>query len=197
MLLQEKLKNYRIILASGSPRRRQLLADCGMEFTVAEKYEVEETHPDSMAAKDVPVYLSELKSNAYPSELSGNEILITADTVVILDDRILGKPKGREDAVAILGALSGRKHTVITGVTLRDSTRMYNFASSTDVFFKTLSAEEIAYYVDTFKPYDKAGAYGIQEWIGYIGIERIEGSFYNVMGLPVQRLCAELGSFIK
>lgn len=195
MLLHEKLKNYEIILASGSPRRRQLMAECGIAFTIAEKYGVDESYPTDMAAADVPIYLSELKSKAYPHELTGNRILITADTVVILGDRILRKPKDRGDAVAMLSALSGQKHTVITGVTLRSRDRIRSFSSRTDVFFKKLTREEIEYYVDNYKPYDKAGAYGIQEWIGYIAIERIEGSFYNVMGLPVQKLCGELQSF--
>lgn len=197
MLLKEKLKKYDIILASHSPRRRQLMTDCGLNFRIADKYDVEEIYPDNIPSSEVPVYLSVLKSKYYPEPLTPKQILVTADTVVILDDHILGKPKDRNDAIAILSSLSGRKHTVITGVTLRNSAKTYSFSSSTDVFFKRLSMEEIEYYIDTYRPYDKAGAYGIQEWIGYIAIERIEGSFYNVMGLPIQKLCVELDNFIQ
>lgn len=135
-------------------------------------------------------------SEAYPHALGVGDILITADTVVICGGRIFGKPDGREGAAAMLAELSGRRHTVVTGVALRAPGRMRSFSVSSDVWFRPLAEEEIAYYVDTFRPYDKAGSYGIQEWIGYVAIERIEGSFYNVMGLPMQALYAELGSFV-
>ena len=191
MFFIEELKEYDLILASRSPRRRQLLADCGLEFSLAGDYEV------VLPADEVAAFLSRLKSEAYPEPLGGKDILITADTVVIADGRILGKPAGRETALDMLRSLSGRSHSVITGVTLRNGSRSRTFDSRTKVFFKQLSDEEIDYYVDRYRPYDKAGAYGIQEWIGYVAIERIEGSFYNVMGLPVQKLLTELEVFIE
>lgn len=196
MLLAEKLKAYRLILASASPRRRQLLVGCGLPFVQAEPYDVSETYPAGMPAGEVPVYLARLKSDTYPLPLASFDILVTADTVVAVDDRILGKPADRGVAVAMLRALSGRRHRVVTGVTIRTADRAVSFSSSTDVFLRSLSDEEIGHYVDTYAPYDKAGSYGIQEWIGYVGIERIEGSFYNVMGLPVQRLYVELDELI-
>ena len=196
MLLAEKLKAYRLILASASPRRRQLLVGCGLPFVQAEPYDVSETYPAGMPAGEGPVYLARLKSDAYPLPLASFDILVTADTVVAVDDRILGKPADRGAAVAMLRALSGRRHRVVTGVTIRTADRAVSFSSSTDVFLRSLSDEEIGHYVDTYAPYDKAGSYGIQEWIGYVGIERIEGSFYNVMGLPVQRLYVELDELI-
>ena len=197
MFFIEELKEYDLFLASRSPRRRQLLADCGLEFSLAGDYEVVEEYPRDLPADEVAAFLSRLKSEAYPEPLGGKDILITADTVVIADGRILGKPAGRETALDMLRSLSGRSHSVITGVTLRNGSRSRTFDSRTKVFFKQLSDEEIDYYVDRYRPYDKAGAYGIQEWIGYVAIERIEGSFYNVMGLPVQKLLTELEIFIE
>jgi len=196
MLFLDRLSGCRLILASHSPRRRELLAGCGLQFTLADNYEVDERYPDDLPADEVAAYLSRLKSESFPRELSDGEVLITADTVVLLQDRILGKPSGREGAIGMLRDLSGRNHRVITGVTLRRRDGIETFDSRTEVWFKPLTAEEIRYYVDTFQPYDKAGAYGIQEWIGYVGIERIEGSFYNVMGLPVQKLIARLEKFV-
>lgn len=197
MLLEEKLKAYRLILASSSPRRRQLLLGCGLPFDLADPYEIAETHPAGMPVDEVAAYLSKRKSEAYPLPLTSMDILITADTVVIADDRILGKPSGRNEAIAMLRELSGRAHRVVTGVTLRTARRSISFDSRTEVWFRELSEEEIVYYVDTYRPYDKAGAYGIQEWIGYVAVERIEGSFYNVMGLPIQRLYAKLNEFTE
>ena len=197
MFFIEELKEYDLILASRSPRRRQLLADCGLEFSLAGDYEVVEEYPRDLPVDEVAAFLSRLKSEAYPEPLGGKDILITADTVVIADGRILGKPAGRETALDMLRSLSGRSHSVITGVTLRNGSRSRTFDSRTKVFFKQLSDEEIDYYVDRYRPYDKAGAYGIQEWIGYVAIERIEGSFYNVMGLPVQKLLTGLEVFIE
>ncbi len=196
MLLHDKLKPYRLILASQSPRRRQLLADAGLEFTLAPRFECEESFPDDLPAADVAEYLSNLKSEAYPEQLAERDILLTADTVVIACGRILGKPADREEAIAMIEMLSGHEHEVVTGVTLRSAERIRRFSVTSKVYFRALAQEEIEYYVDTYKPFDKAGSYGIQEWIGYVGIERIEGSFYNVMGLPVQRLYCELGEFI-
>lgn len=195
-MLQDKLKPYELILASRSPRRRQLLKGCDIPFTLADNYEAGENYPADMPAEDVPVYLSQLKSHEYPYELPENGILITADTVVILNGLVIGKPAGRREAIGTLESLSGNTHKVVTGITLRSRQKERSFSSESLVFFRPLNREEIEYYVDAYKPYDKAGAYGIQEWIGYVGIERIEGSFYNVMGLPVQKLYKELEKFI-
>lgn len=196
-MLKDILQDYHVVLASHSPRRRELLAGTGIEFEVADNYDVEESYPGNMPADKVPEYLAILKSEAYPHVLGPSDILVTADTVVICEGRVLGKPAGREGAVAMLGELSGRRHTVVTGVALRTAGRMCSFSASSDVWFRPLQPEEIDYYVNTFHPYDKAGSYGIQEWIGYVAIERIAGSFYNVMGLPVQMLYAELGRFVE
>ena len=196
MLLHEKLKPYRLILASQSPRRRQLLADAGIEFVLAPRFECEESFPGTMPAAEVAEYLSSLKSEAYPEPLGANDILLTADTVVIACNRILGKPADRAEAIEMISMLSGRDHEVVTGVTLRSAECVKSFSVVSKVQFRALAQEEIEYYVDTYRPYDKAGSYGIQEWIGYVGIEGIEGSFYNVMGLPVQRLYCELNDFI-
>ena len=197
MLLHEKLQPYRLLLASQSPRRRELIAGSGIPFTLTERYECEEHYPATLPAEEVPAYLSRLKSEAYPTPLAANDILLTADTVVILEGEVLGKPKDRADALRMVARLAGNRHTVITGVTLRTSNRIETFSAESDVWFRALSEEEIAYYVDTYQPFDKAGSYGIQEWIGYVGIERIDGSFYNVMGLPIQRLYVELEKFIN
>ena len=196
MLLQDRLKDYRLILASASPRRRELLAACDLEFTLAEKFECEECYPADLAADKVAEYLSQLKSNAYPHALGEKDILLTADTVVILGDKILGKPHSEEEAVEMISSLSGVTHKVVTGVTLRTAKQTISFSAESLVSFRTLDAEEVRYYVEKYRPLDKAGAYGIQEWIGYIGIEGIEGSFYNVMGLPVQRLYTTLKELI-
>lgn len=196
MLLHDKLKNYRLILASQSPRRRQLLSDAGLEFTLADRFECDETFPQDMPAEDVAEYLSRLKSDAYPEPLAEGDILLTADTVVIADNRVLGKPSDRAEAIEMISLLSGCDHEVITGCTLRTATRQRCFSVRSKVHFRALDREEIEYYVDCYRPFDKAGAYGIQEWIGYVGIEGIEGSFYNVMGLPVQRLYSILKEFI-
>ena len=196
MLLQDRLKNYRLILASASPRRRELLADCDIDFELAEKFECEECYPADLEAEKVAEYLSQLKSNAYPHALGECDILLTADTVVILGDKILGKPHSAEEAREMIASLSDATHKVITGVTLRTAERTISFSAESLVSFRKLDAEEIDYYVEKYQPMDKAGAYGIQEWIGYIGIEGIEGSFYNVMGLPVQRLYTILKDLI-
>lgn len=196
MLLNDKLKPYRLLLASQSPRRRELMTGCGLPYEPAPKYDCEEVYPADLPAEKVPLYLSQLKSRAWPGPLAPDVILLTADTVVVLDGEVLGKPCGREEAVRMLGRLSGRRHTVISGVTLRTAERMHSFEARTSVWFRTLSAEEIEHYVDTCRPFDKAGSYGIQEWIGYAAIERIEGSFYNVMGLPIQKVYVELDKFL-
>lgn len=197
MLLHDKLSPYRLLLASQSPRRRELMDGCGIPYTLAPKYVCEEVYPAGLPAEEVPLYLSRLKSETFPQPLAPGDILLTADTVVVLDGRVLGKPRDREDALAMLHDLSGRRHTVVTGVTLRTASRMHSFAARSEVWFRTLADEEIAYYVDRFRPFDKAGSYGIQEWIGYAAIERIDGSFYNVMGLPIQQVYTQLDQFIR
>lgn len=197
MLLHEKLAPYRLLLASQSPRRRELMSGCGLPYELAPKFDCEERYPAELAAEEVPRYLSRLKSEAYPAPLAARDILLTADTVVVLDGEVLGKPRGRDEAVEMLGRLSARRHTVVSGVTFRTRERMHIFTAHTSVWFRRLEREEIDYYVDTFRPFDKAGSYGIQEWIGYAAIERIEGSFYNVMGLPIQKLYVELDQFLN
>lgn len=196
MLLKDKLKDKTLLLASNSPRRRELLGGLGLEFTVPDSYGIEETFPSELPFDEVAEYLAIKKSEAFPQELKETDILITADTVVLCEGGLLGKPVSRDDALEILLLLSGRRHTVVTGVTLRTKDKMRSFSVMSDVWFRELEREEIEYYIDTFKPYDKAGSYGIQEWIGYAAIRKIEGSFYNVMGLPVQVLYTELDKFI-
>lgn len=188
------MMKYKIILATTSPRRHQLMCDAGFKFDVKLKH-TEEIWPEEMEPDKVPEYLACLKAAAFKGELNSGELLITADTVVCLGAKILGKPIDRGDAIRMLHELSGRKHTVVTGVCLTTTECRKSFSAYTDVYFKVLTDEEIICYVDNYKPFDKAGAYGIQEWIGYIGIERIEGSFYNVMGLPVQQLYEALKHF--
>lgn len=197
MLLHDKLKEFRVILASASPRRRELLRATGIEYHLAEKFECEEEYPQNLLAEDVASYLSALKSHAYPNTLGYKDILITADTVVVLKGKVLGKPASEDEARTMLSALSGSEHTVVTGVTLRSVDKERTFSSSSKVRFAELNHEQIDYYINKYHPMDKAGAYGIQEWIGYVGIESIDGSFYNVMGLPVQRLCKELECFVE
>ena len=197
MLLHEQLRNYRLLLASQSPRRRELMTGCGLPYELAPRFDCAEVYPAGLAAEEVPLYLSRLKSEAYPAPLSGRDILLTADTVVVLDGEVLGKPLGREEAVQMLRRLSGRRHTVVSGVTLRTPGRTHTFAAKSSVWFRPLADEEIAYYLDACRPYDKAGSYGIQEWIGYAAIEKINGSFYNVMGLPIQKVYTELDKFLK
>ena len=196
MLLQDRLKNYRPILASASPRRRELLAACDINFVLAEKFECEEHYPTDLEADKVAEYLSQLKSNAYPHALKEGDILLTADTVVIAGGEILGKPKNNADAERMLKILSGATHKVVTGVTLRTTSRTISFSAESFVTFRTLENEEIKYYIEKYRPLDKAGAYGIQEWIGYTAIEGLQGSFYNVMGLPVQKVCIALKELV-
>ena len=196
MLLQDRLKNHRLILASASPRRRELLAACDIDFTLAEKFECDERYPADLEADKVAEFLSQLKSNAYPHTLKEGDILLTADTVVIAGGEILGKPKDNADAERMLKILSGATHKVVTGVTLRTPLRTISFSAESFVTFRVLENEEIAYYIEKYRPLDKAGAYGIQEWIGYTAIEGLQGSFYNVMGLPVQKVCTALKELV-
>lgn len=189
------LKKYQIILASKSPRRQELLRGMGMEFSILTK-ETDERFPSDMPLDEVPKYLSLQKSLAFTEdELPADYLLITSDTVVICEGEILGKPKDREDAERMLQLLSGKTHHVVTGVTVRSAEKTESFAVRSNVTFAQLDDEEIDYYIEHCKPYDKAGAYGIQEWIGYVGISGLEGSFYNVMGLPTRKLYGVLKSF--
>ncbi len=188
----DNLRKYRLILASNSPRRKVLLEGLGVTFEVCTLPDVDENYPSSLCGADIPLYIACKKAAAYRPSLRENELVITADTIVWLNGRVLGKPSNREEAVGMLQAMSGRRHEVFTGVCLTTQDWQRNFTSRTEVQFSTLSDEEIEYYVDTFHPMDKAGAYGVQEWIGFIGVEFISGSYYNIMGLPVQKLYREL-----
>lgn len=195
-MVKQKRMDYHLILASNSPRRQELLKGLDWPFEVRVKAGIDETYPDDLSAEEVPLYLSKLKAKAYCAELQPEEILlITADTIVVVGNRILGKPRNAADAKTMLALLSGRTHQVVTGVSLTTQHKQVAFKVVTDVTFKALSQTEINYYVDTYKPLDKAGAYGVQEWIGYIGVTALNGSYYNVMGLPVQRVYEELQRF--
>lgn len=188
------LNDYQIILASQSPRRHQMLRELGVSFEIKTR-EVDEIYPEGLRPEEVPLYLAELKSKAFEKDMESNQLVITADTIVCVDDWILGKPVDRADAFNMLKALSGRSHQVISGVCLQSVEKKVSFSTITHVHFKVLSDEEINYYIENYKPFDKAGAYGIQEWIGFIGIDGIEGSYFNVVGLPIQRLYQELSKF--
>ena len=186
---------YRLILASNSPRRRELLAGLGLDFEVRVLPGIDESHPADLQGGDIPLYICKKKAEAYRSALQADELLITADTIVWLDGVVLEKPKDEADARRMLHALSGKTHQVFTGVCLTTTAKQVAFSCRSDVTFCQLSDDEIDYYVSTFRPLDKAGAYGVQEWIGYVGVERIEGCFFNVVGLPVQRLYQALKAF--
>jgi septum formation protein len=195
-MFNEKINNYHIILASRSPRRQYLLKEVGINFEVIVR-DVEEIWPPDLYREEIPRYLCKLKAAAFDmAEFTDNTIIITADTMVLLNDQVVGKPVDRDDAIDILKRLSGNKHEVITGVCLKGKNKESVFHVESDVYFRCFSDAEIEWYVDHYQPYDKAGAYGIQEWIGYVGIEKINGSFFNVMGLPTQRLYVELCKFI-
>lgn len=191
----DKLKRYRIILASASPRRKELLSKLDIDFTVKVLHDVDESFPASMSVVQVPQYISRKKADAYCQEMQENDMVITADTVVAVGRRILGKPKSAEEARVMLKLLSDRYHRVVTGVTIMTAKRTETFATVSRVRFTRLNDEEIDYYISKYKPFDKAGAYGIQEWIGMVGITELNGSYFNVMGLPVQRLYAKLKEF--
>ncbi|MCM1169519.1 MAG: Maf family nucleotide pyrophosphatase [Bacteroides sp.] len=186
---------YKLVLGSSSPRRKELLAALGFQFEVMSK-DVDENYPLTIPRESVPEYLAHLKSMAFSEEeLPENYLLITADTMVLLENKPFHKPKDRDQAIRTLYSLSGQTHKVITGLSIRTKEKQYTFSVESKVSFRVFTLEEIEYYVDTYRPYDKAGSYGIQEWIGYVGIESIEGSFYNVMGLPTQRLYRVLSEF--
>ena len=183
---------YKLILASNSPRRKELLAGLGVPFEVRVLQDIDEHYPENLPVNEVARYIAKEKADAYRRIVAADELIITADTVVIVGDEILGKPMDEADAVRMLRLLSGRTHQVTTGVCLLTAEKERCFDVTTDVTFKTLTDEEIHYYVNRYRPFDKAGAYGIQEWIGYIGVTGLNGSYYNVMGLPVQRIYQEL-----
>jgi septum formation protein len=189
-------KGHHIILGSGSPRRKELLGELGFEFEVDTRNTFEEVYSEDTPQESIPEVLSEGKSLGFHRNLTENEILITSDTLVLCEGRVMGKPRDREDAVDMLKALSGKSHKVITAVTIRNSERMKTVSDTSLVHFKDLADSEIDYYIDNYRPFDKAGAYGIQEWIGYIGIDRIEGSYFTIMGLPVHRVYELLLEFI-
>ena len=190
-----KSEKFKIILASQSPRRRELLAGLGIPFEVRVIEDIDEHFPEQLPASETALYIAKRKAEAYRGQIADDELIITADTVVIVGDEILGKPADEADALRMLRLLSGRTHQVTTGVCLMTTNMQRSFDVTTDVTFKTLTDEEIMYYVNRYKPFDKAGAYGIQEWIGYIGVTGLHGSYYNVMGLPVQRIYTELQAF--
>lgn len=189
--LQTTHPELKIILASKSPRRQYLLKELGLEFEVITK-EVDESFPEHLKQEHIPLYLCEHKARAFANLLTPTNVVITADTIVWINNHVLNKPENKKHAIEMLNELSGKRHEVYTGVCLLTQTKTKSFFARTDVYFKNLSAREIDYYVETFKPYDKAGAYGAQEWIGYVGVEKIEGSYFNVMGLPVKELYEEL-----
>jgi len=186
---------YKVVLASNSPRRKELLGGLGIPFEVNVLPNISESYPDTLPADEIAEYIAREKGDVYKNGIDEDILVITADTVVICDDEVLGKPIDAADASRMLRLLSGRTHHVVTGVCLTTSTRQRSFSVRTEVTFKQLSDEEISYYVENYKPFDKAGAYGIQEWIGYIGVTGINGSYFNVMGLPVQRIYEELKLF--
>jgi septum formation protein len=194
-MIVDNLNNYRIILASRSPRRQQLLHELGIRFEVVNR-EYTEIFPDGLSGEEIARYVAHDKAISFRDEIADNEIVITADTIVWCNSKVLGKPVDYEDALRILNEISGNTHEVITGVSIISSVREVTFSESTRVTFEILSEEEIKYYVENFSPYDKAGAYGIQEWIGAIACSHIEGSYFNVVGLPVHRLYKELQEFI-
>lgn len=187
----------KLVLASNSPRRRELLAGLEWEFSTRVMEGIDESYPDALRGEEIPLYIARKKAEAYRSTIADDELLITADTVVVLDGMVLGKPADEADAERMLGLLSGCVHQVMTGVSLTTRNAQRAFVCVTDVEFDTLSGEEIHHYVTKYKPFDKAGAYGIQEWIGFVGVRSIKGSFFNVMGLPVQRLNAELNKMMQ
>lgn len=191
----DNLKNYDIILASNSPRRKELLQRLGLPFKVRTLFGVDESFPENLRGEEIALYIARKKAEAYKSSMSSNELLITADTIVCLDGVVMGKPYGAENAKTILRQLSGRVHQVITGVTVLTQVKRESFAVASHVKFANVTEDEIDYYVDNYLPFDKAGAYGIQEWFGLVAVEELRGSYFNVMGLPVQRLYTVLKQF--
>lgn len=188
----DNLKKYQIILASNSPRRKELMSGLGVDYIVRTLPDVDESYPENLVGAEIPEYIAREKADAYRDMMQSGELLITADTIVWLGGNVLGKPEGREGAIEMLRTLSGKSHQVFTGVCLTTTEWQKCFTTASDVTFDELTEDEIQYYVDKYQPMDKAGAYGVQEWIGYVGVKSISGSFYNIMGLPIQRLYKEL-----
>lgn len=188
----DNLKKYKIILASNSPRRKELLGGLGIEFIIKTMPDVDESFPDTLQGEEIPAFIAKAKADAYKAEIFEDELIITADTIVWIDGKVLGKPVDEADATRMLRSLSGATHEVITGVCLTTPQWQKSFTATTQVTFATLDDEEIKYYIEHYAPMDKAGAYGVQEWIGYIAVQSISGSYYNVMGLPIQHLYEEL-----
>jgi septum formation protein len=188
----ENIQHYKIVLASNSPRRRELLSGLNLEYTVRVLPDIDESYPDTLKGEEIPMYISREKAEAYRNSMAEDELIITADTVVCINEKVLGKPRTQEEAKEMLRELSGKTHQVITGVCLMTCGLQRTFSATTQVAFDVLTEDEIEFYVEKFRPLDKAGAYGVQEWIGFVGVSRLEGSYFNVMGLPVQRLYQEL-----
>lgn len=188
----ENLNKYKVILASNSPRRKELLSGLGVAYEVKTMPDVDESYPDGLSGEEIAKHIARGKAEAYRSLIQADELVITADTIVWLDGTVMGKPKDEEEAKDMLMRLSGKTHQVITGVCLTTSSMQKTFATVTDVTFATLTEDEIDYYVTRYQPMDKAGSYGVQEWIGFVGVENLSGSYFNVMGLPIQRLYTEL-----
>ena len=188
----ENIQHYKIVLASNSPRRRELLSGLNLEYTVRVLPDIDESYPDTLKGEEIPMYISREKAKAYRNSMAEDELIITADTVVCINEKVLGKPRTQEEAKEMLRELSGKTHQVITGVCLMTCGLQRTFSATTQVTFDVLTEDEIEFYVEKFRPLDKAGAYGVQEWIGFVGVSRLEGSYFNVMGLPVQRLYQEL-----
>lgn len=188
----ENIQHYKIVLASNSPRRRELLSGLNLEYTVRVLPDIDESYPDTLKGEEIPMYISREKAEAYRNSMAEDELIITADTVVCINEKVLGKPRTQEEAKEMLRELSGKTHQVITGVCLMTCGLQRTFSATTQVTFNVLTEDEIEFYVEQFRPLDKAGAYGVQEWIGFVGVSRLEGSYFNVMGLPVQRLYQEL-----
>ncbi len=191
----ENIQHYKIVLASNSPRRRELLSGLNLEYTVRVLPDIDESYPDTLKGEEIPMYISREKAEAYRNSMAEDELIITADTVVCINEKVLGKPRTQEEAKEMLRELSGKTHQVITGVCLMTCGLQRTFSATTQVTFDVLTEDEIEFYVEKFRPLDKAGAYGVQEWIGFVGVSRLEGSYFNVMGLPVQRLYQELKKF--
>ena len=191
----ENLKKYKVVLASNSPRRKELLAGLGLDYQVKTLPNIDESYPKGLDGMEIPSYIARSKAEAYRKQMNDNELIITADTIVWLNGEVMGKPNDKADACHMLHTLSGKTHQVITGVCLTTINKQITFSTVTDVTFASLTDEEIIHYVEHYLPMDKAGSYGIQEWIGFVGVERISGSYFNVVGMPIQRLYTELKKF--
>ncbi len=191
-MILNNLKKYRVVLASNSPRRKELLSGLGVDYEVKTMPDVDESYPEGLGGEEIAMYIARGKAEAYREVMAKDELVITADTIVWLDGVVMGKPKDEEEAKYMLRQLSGKTHQVITGVCLTTKQMQKCFATVTDVTFATLTEDEIGYYVANYRPMDKAGSYGVQEWIGFVGVENLSGSYFNVMGLPIQRLYVEL-----